>query len=152
MFHHYGRDAFEVLFVARQEVSRLGGSSVTPGHLLLGILRRVPACLGPAPDEPDADSRLIESLEATLKEEEKTPASEDVLVSPALSEILQYAEEERVKSEAARMKAGHLVLAILRSHDPAKDLLEKRGVTEAEVRWRVNVPEDNDPNVGRSIG
>jgi len=137
MFETYGQAARLVVYEASRATKTLGGNETTPRYLLLGILRWHPEVLGGAKSEPSTTDELKLLLETTLRSRWKffkwlwpdpAPLSEN------LKDVFRYAQEEADRLGHVWKEPGHLVLGILRSDDPARDLLLERGVSAESIR------------------
>ena len=118
MFERYSERARRVLFFARYELSVLGGETIDPAHLLLGLLR----------DSKETDrlfaNRNIPPAELRLKIEQrvtrgaKFPTSVEVPFAAATKRVLHFAVEEADRLLQQTIEPEHLLLALLRENDP----------------------------------
>ena len=118
MFDRYSEGARRALFFARYEVGQLGGTTVDPAHLLLGLLR----------DSKDIRrllaSRNIAVAELRLKIEErasrgkKLPTSVEIPFAITTKRALEFAAEEADRLLHHNIETEHLLLGLLRENDP----------------------------------
>ena len=118
MFERYSERARRVLFFARYELSVLGGETIDPAHLLLGLLR----------DSKETDrlfaSRNIPPAELRLKIEQRVtrgarfPTSVEIPFAAATIRVLHFAAEEADRLLQQTIESEHLLLALLREDDP----------------------------------
>jgi len=118
MFERYSERARRVLFFARYELSVLGGETIDPAHLLLGLLR----------DSKDTDrlftSRNIPPAELRVKIEQGVargatlPTSVEIPFAAATERVLHFAAEESDRLLHHTVEPEHLLLALLRENDP----------------------------------
>ena len=137
MFEKYTEKARRVIFFARYEVSQLGGTSIGPEHLLLGLLREdkslIPRLLGER-DEPvrEAIRRLIEEHSRVG---EKISTAVEIPLTEAAKDVLKYAAEESEGMSHRHIGTEHLLLGLLRIDGAyAAAVLREHGVGYDAVR------------------
>lgn len=148
----YTRGVIRIMGMALKQAIKLGSSVMTPQHVMLAILRSGRESLGRFPADADAIGRLVESVEASLPTGPQSPTPVEITHSQSLEEILQYADEEKLQLGQRYTAIGHLVLGMLRSNDPTKDLLVKLGVSMDEVRTRLREATADDEPVALGYG
>lgn len=118
MFDRYSERARRVLFFARYELSQLGGETIDPAHLLLGLLRDSKGTdrLFANRNIPPADLRLM--IEQRVRRGAKFPTSVEVPFAQATQRILTFATEEADRLLERTIEPEHLLLALLRENDP----------------------------------
>lgn len=138
MTTNFSRDTFNILNFSKEEASRLHCDSVSPLHLLLGILRH---------SDNKASQMLAyhlsDGISALKKELEATARQHQVLISPTPVDMNFNAQANRVmrlcKLEASLMKSDsieplHVLLAILKADDnEASDILQRMDITYDKV-------------------
>jgi len=136
MFNRFTRQALQVLFYARSEVSQLRSSAVEPEHILLGLLdegkglgSRILARTGVALD--DFRSDIVRRLTGG----EKVPESDEIPFSASCERALQYAAEEADRLLHNYIGTEHLLLGLLREErSVAAEVLAARGLRIEAVR------------------
>jgi len=133
MFERYTEKARRVIFFARYEASQLGSNYIECSHLLLGLLREDKGLfvklLGSA--RPFANPAESMGLKAG---QEKVSTSVDLPLAQESKRVLSHAAEESEALNHEQITTGHLVLGLLRESGPARELLEKNGLTLPSVR------------------
>jgi len=118
MFERYSERARRVLFFARYELSALGGETIDPAHVLLGLLRdskrtdQLFASLG----IPPAELRL--NIEQRVTRGARFPTSVEIPFAAATKRVLEFAAEEADRLLQQTIEPEHLLLALLRENDP----------------------------------
>jgi ATP-dependent Clp protease ATP-binding subunit ClpC len=135
MFEKYTEKARRVIFFARYEASQLGSNYIECPHLLLGLLREDKGLFLKLLDSSRpfsiANAAELMGLKAG---KEKVSTSVDLPLSMGSKRVLVYAAEESEGLTHEQITTGHLVLGLLRESGPARDLLEKSGLTLPGVR------------------
>ena len=136
MFERYTESARRALFFARLAVSRLGGDSMGPEHVLLGVLR----------SSKDVAWRVCvqagvtyEGVQAELKAEAtsraRLPTSVEIPFSLGAKRVLEWAAEEADRLLHSYIGTEHLLLALLRDpRNPAGAILAAHGLELGAVR------------------
>ena len=152
MTTNFSPDTFNILNFSKEEASRLHCGSVSPLHLLLGIIRHTDnkASQLLAYYLPDGVSQLKSQLEMTARQQQ-------VLISPTPADMNFDTQANRImrlcKLEASLMKSEtiepiHVLLAILKANDnEAIDILQRMDITYEKVngQWSmVNGQSDDD--------
>ena len=135
---NFSPDTFNILNFSKEEASRLHCGSVSPLHLLLGIIRHSDnkASQLLAYYLPDGIAALKNQLETTARQHQ-------VLISPTPADMNFDTQANRImrlcKLEASLMKSGsiepiHVLLAILKANDnEASDILQRLDITYEKV-------------------
>lgn len=136
MFERFTESARRVLFFARYEVSKLGGTSIEPEHVLLGLVLEskgiVTRILALSQISPDHIRREIESRSAFR---EKVETSVEIPFSAETKRVLQFTAEEADRLGHSYIGTEHLLLALLREeHSIAASILTTLGLRLDEVR------------------
>ena len=138
MTTNFSPDTFNILNFSKEEASRLHCGSVSPLHLLLGIIRH---------SDNKASQLLAYYLPdgiATLKSQlEMTARQHQVLISPTPADMNFDTQANRImrlcKLEASLMKSEsiepiHVLLAILKANDnEASEILQRMDITYDKV-------------------
>jgi len=139
LFERYTELARRILFFARYETSQLGHRSITPEHLLLGLIREGKGLdsriFSRAGLNPDAFRREIE---ARLVFEEKIPTSVEIPFSDAAKRVLQFAAMEADRLLHNYIGPEHLLLGLLHERSTiAAELLNVHGLRLDDVRQQI---------------
>lgn len=142
MFERYTEQARRSLFFARFETSALGGTSIEPAHLLLGLLRE-PA--GRAVLRLQAAGVAVDELRATLEREntaaEKLGTSVEVPFSIEVEKMLRLAAQEADALLSLAVDDEHLLLGVLTGPwQRAPQLLWARTTLAVEIRRALAPP------------
>src|SRR6476661_4123005 len=114
MFERYTEDARRTLFFARHEASELGGPTIEPEHLLLGLVREARL----ADVFPQKLEHARRSIEEQIAQRERVPESVEIPFSPATKRILTFAADEANALNHSYIGSEHLLLGVLREGDP----------------------------------
>jgi ATP-dependent Clp protease ATP-binding subunit ClpC len=138
MTTNFSPETFNILNFSKEEASRLHCGSVSPLHLLLGIIRHTDnkAKQLLAYYLPDGITTLKSQLELTARQHQ-------VLISPTPADMNFDTQANRImrlcKLEASLMKSDsieplHVLLAILKANDnEASDILQRLDITYEKV-------------------
>ena len=150
MTTNFSPDTFNILNFSKEEASRLHCGSVSPLHLLLGIIRHTDnkASQLLAYYLPDGVAQLKTQLEMTARQHQ-------VLISPTPADMNFDTQANRImrlcKLEASLMKSEtiepiHVLLAILKANDnEASDILQRLDITYDKVNSQ-QTPDNKLPN------
>ena len=120
MFERYTDAARRALFFARYEVSELGGLTIEPEHILLGVLR---VDKGPAGKLLAQAQLSFDDTEAAIRAasgvREKVNASVEIPFSAGTQRVLHYAAEEADRLLHTYIGTEHLLLGLLREQGSA---------------------------------
>ncbi|RPI23147.1 MAG: DUF4160 domain-containing protein [Acidobacteria bacterium] len=139
MFQRFSEPARRVVFFGRYEASRLGGSSLTTAHLLLGLLRENSWLVEPLlPAGRTLRDLQRETERAAGSRTEKVAPSQEMRLSEAAKRALTYAEEEADRLMSSTIDVPHLLLGLLRAEgSKAASLLAQFGLEVDDVRLKV---------------
>lgn len=118
MFERYSERARRVLFCARYELSVLGGETIDPAHLLLGLLRDSKATDGLLASRNIQPAELRLKIEQGVTRGAKVPTSVEVPFAAATTRVLHFAAEEADRLLQQTVEPEHFLLALLRENDP----------------------------------
>ena len=139
MTTNFSPETFNILNFSKEEASRLHCGSVSPLHLLLGILRHTDnkAKQLLAYYLPDGMTALKSQLEQTARQHQ-------VLISPTPADMNFDTQANRImrlcRLEASLMKSDsiepiHMLLAILKANDnEASDILQRLDITYEKAK------------------
>ena len=138
MFERYTERAKRAIYFARHEASQIGGDSIEPEHLLLGLLRELPA---------EVSSRLHISIERVRSEVQSHALLRDgvstsvgIPLSAESKRVLQYARDEADRLSHENIGTEHLLLGVLReSGSAAAGILARQGVRAPAVREAITL-------------
>jgi ATP-dependent Clp protease ATP-binding subunit ClpC len=118
MFDRYSERARRTLFFARYELGQLGGATIEPAHVLLGLLRDSKGIrrLLAARNIPLAELRS--AIEQHVTGGEQLPSSIEVPFAAATIRVLKFAAEEADRLLNPGIEPEHLLLGLLRENDP----------------------------------
>ncbi len=136
----FTEQALKVLLRAKEWAVRLGAPSITPEHLLLGLME----------ERDTLAARLLQEMNASLDalQEElaqspsptapATPATEQPPMSLSVQRILRRAEKEAQLLREEAVDTSHLLLSLLKERAAkATKLLAREGIRYEEVRRRL---------------
>jgi ATP-dependent Clp protease ATP-binding subunit ClpC len=146
MFERFTEPARRTLFFARYEASELGGRTIEPEHLLLGLIRDGE---GRLLDLPLADIRsdMIRAAEGRPK----VATSVEIPFSPATKQALVRAAEEADRFGHGHIGPEHLWLALLRDESVAASALVQRGLQLEALQQRFRTLAGEGP-ASRALG
>jgi ATP-dependent Clp protease ATP-binding subunit ClpA len=147
MFERYTEDARRVLFFARYEATKLGGLSIAPEHVLLGLVReghrRLREMLSAASVTLEDARRMVEAHAAAGA---SVPLEKEIPFQPATSRILQFAASEADALGHPYIGSEHLLLGMLRGEDAvAAAYLTRAGVQLSKARDAAASGRESDP-------
>jgi ATP-dependent Clp protease ATP-binding subunit ClpC len=133
MFERYAEKARRVIFFARYEASQLGANYIECPHLLLGLLREDKGLFAQLLGSARPLANPVESM-GLKAGQEKVSTSVDLPLAQESKRVLSHAAEESEALNHEQITTGHLLLGLLRESGPAREWLEKHGLTLAIVR------------------
>lgn len=141
MFERYTEAARRTLFFARYEASLLGGGTIEPEHLLLGLIRDHKGAVSEAlavAGFSNTDARA--QIEAHVGVRQRIePLSVEIPFSDATKRILRYAMEQADALKHRDISREHLLLGILTDGSSfAARMLNTHGVTVDSFRDRLS--------------
>jgi enamine deaminase RidA (YjgF/YER057c/UK114 family) len=138
MFERYTEKSRRTLFFARYEASQLGGLSIDPVHLLLGVLREPTAAAQLARHSRVPIEQLREEVVSRMTVRKKVAASVEIPFSAEMHRILHFAAEEADRLLDRAIGTEHLVLGILREEQcAAASVLTEHGIRLDALRDQV---------------
>ena len=143
MFERYDEDARRALFFARYEVAQLGGITIEPEHLVLGILRGSPQAIIPFATPGTTADAIREALALTPREKQST--SVEIPFSRDCKQALQLAATESDELQTGFIGPAHLVLGILGTSGQAARVLHDTGVEVDAVRAHLKTLANTQP-------
>jgi len=132
-FDRFAEHALLTLFHARAAVGELGGASVMPEHLLLGLLRASPEAIGRFVRSGSTDE-LIRQTRERMPVSNGPPPEVDVPLAPEVDWILRRAVEEADSGSDRSVRVEHVMLGLLEQMGEAARVLEAHGVRESDIR------------------
>ena len=154
----FSPDTFNILNFSKEEASRLHCGSVSPLHLLLGIIRHTDnkASQLLAYYLPDGITALKSQLEQTARQHQVliSPTPADMNFDTQANRIMRLCklEESLMKSES--IEPIHVLLAILKANDnEASDILQRMNITYEKVQMPSKgnaAGDENFPNDGEA--
>jgi heme-degrading monooxygenase HmoA len=147
MFERYTESARRVLFFARDEVAQLGGRSIEPEHLVLGLLRDESSPLHRFLGAGHAAAAMRARLLATAPRGDAMADRVEVPFSEAAKTAIQRAALAADQLQNEWIGPEHLVLGVLEgSGGAAADALHAAGVRADAIRQHLrSVPEPEAP-------
>jgi ATP-dependent Clp protease ATP-binding subunit ClpC len=139
MFERYTELARRTLFFARYEVTQLGGTSIEPEHVLLGLLRESGPLVGPILVDADVSyPRVLKQIDELTKGRPKIPTSVDIPLTEETERVFRYAAEEADGLAHRHIGTEHLLLGLLRERGTlAERSLAENGLSVDLVRERI---------------
>ena len=141
MFERYTESARRALFFARFETSQLRERSITPEHLLLGILREGKGISSQILRRANVSyDQIARQLEGDKKDREPVPTSVEVPFNPEMHDVLHLTMEEADDLAHSYIGTEHLLLGVLRKDQTsAAAILHRHGLTLDHVREQVRL-------------
>ena len=138
MFERYSEPARRVLFFARYELTALGGTTIEPLHVLLGLLRERAGVTGRILAQWNVQvPELRRQLQGGAESGPKVPASVEVPFAASAKRVLNFAAQEADQLRNPTIEPEHILLALLRENDPiAAASLTAYGMTLDAARER----------------
>jgi len=140
----------EILAFSREEAARLSSSSVTPEHLLLGMMRMKDGPVCDVFSKLNINKEDIKfSLEMNVQQSEGFIHPEnlhELTLNDNASNILKLAVLEARMQHEEHVEQQHLLLAILRdrSNNGAKKVLEEHNINYDSVQNILKAPQPKD--------
>jgi ATP-dependent Clp protease ATP-binding subunit ClpC len=146
MFLRYTEKARRSIFFARYEASQLGSHVIEAEHLLLGILREMPAELYRFLASETSIETIRKKIEIHANTRERVSASEDLPLSEETKRGLAFGAEEAEMLNQPRIGLEHLLLGLLREESCfAAQLLRERGADPKRIRMALSEGADRSP-------
>jgi heme-degrading monooxygenase HmoA len=144
MFERYTDEARRSLFFARYEVTQLGGLTIEPEHLVLGVLRAAPQSILRFISGTANAVSLRTALERAAAIGGKISTSVEIPFSPACKSALEQTPLEADAAKNVWIAPVHIVLGVMvRTEGAAARILAEAGLTAAAIREHLaTVPEE----------
>lgn len=135
VFDRFSDEALQVLWFARQAVSDVGGTALSPDHVLIGLLRSNPQTVGHFLRSPDSSEAIATELSEKVRVSGKPPAeSEDLPLTASTDRVLRRAIEESDALGTKSVRPEHILLALLHeSIGRASTILRDHSITTETV-------------------
>jgi len=134
VFDRFDESARRALFFARYAVTELGGVTIEPEHLVLGILRDMPQAILRFADAGSTAETLREALER-VGGGQKVPTSVEIPFSTETKEVLEQTAIEADVAGNASIRCEHMVAGVLaRTSGGAARALGAAGVGLGAIR------------------
>jgi ATP-dependent Clp protease ATP-binding subunit ClpC len=118
MFERYSESARRTLFFARYEVTHLGGSSIEPEHILLGLIRERKGLVARILEASQVSlERIRREIEGRSVFRERIPTSVEIPFGPETQRVLSFAAEEADRLLHGGIGPEHLLLGLLREEN-----------------------------------
>ncbi|MBR6140400.1 MAG: ATP-dependent Clp protease ATP-binding subunit [Bacteroidaceae bacterium] len=147
----FSPDTFNILNFSKEEASRLHCGSVSPLHLLLGIIRHTDnkASQLLAYYLPDGITTLKSQLELTARQHQVliSPTPADMNFDTQANRIMRLCKLEASLKKSETIEPIHVLLAILKANDnEASDILQRMDITYEKVNgeWSMVNGQSND--------
>jgi heme-degrading monooxygenase HmoA len=134
MFDRFSEPARRALFYARYEVTQLGGTTIEPEHLVLGVLQDV-SVLGQFARDPGAVGRLRAQLETACRGSGSVSTSVEMPFSDAAKAALERAAIEADDLGNRWIRPEHILLGVIvKTSGAATRALHEAGVAALAIR------------------
>lgn len=135
-FDRYSEEALLVLWFTRKAVSEVGGATITPEHLLIGLLRSNPESVGRFLVPPDSPDTIIAEVADAIGRRDKIPsATADLPLAEDTDRILRGAIQESEDDMKKFVLPEHILLALLNeSASVPAAILRTHAVSTEKVR------------------
>lgn len=131
-------DARRIVLFARNEAGRLGGKSITPEHLLLGLLQADPALIEGLLSPGDSVQAICEEVEQRSDWGEKVRRSLDIPITDAARNVMTHMSREADRLSRHEICTEHLLLGLLREEESlASKILRSHGLELPTVREKI---------------
>ena len=146
MNNQFTQRVSDILMYSKEEANRLGNSSISPEHLLLGLLREgegkaIDILLNLHLNTKEIKSQLEDILKQNATDE-PTP-SEDLNFDEKASRVLKLCILEAKLHKNEQADSEHILLAIMKMKDSeASHILEKMDVTYQKIDEQLSLQPD----------
>ena len=129
--NNFSQRVKDVLIYSREEANRLGNKSITPAHLLLGIIRDGEGAAIDALLQLGVDLKHLKSIiENEIREPMHGYSDENIPMDEQAMNCLKYSTLEARKLSSSVVDTEHLVLAFLKTNNSkASQSLQMNGIT-----------------------
>ncbi len=143
--NNFSQRVKDVLIYSREEANRLGNKSITPAHLLLGIIRDGEGVAIDALLQLGVDLKHLKSrIEDEIREPMHGYSDENIPMDEQAMNCLKYSTLEARKLSCSVVDTEHLVLAFLKTNNSkAAQALLLNGITYDKF-FSVIEKQDND--------
>ena len=144
MFERYSESARRTLFFARYAVTQLGGLTIEPEHLVLGVIKASPQALLRFTRDAEAAETLRATLESASTQRDKVATTVEIPFSLETKAVLEDARIEADDLNNRSIVPEHLILGVtLKTHGSAARALREAGVDPHAIRdYLRNRPDD----------
>ena len=116
--NNFSQRVKDVLIYSREEANRLGNKSITPAHLLLGIIRDGEGAAIDALLQLGVDLKHLKSIiENEIREPMHGYSDENIPMDEQAMNCLKYSTLEARKLSSSVVDTEHLVLAFLKTNN-----------------------------------
>jgi ATP-dependent Clp protease ATP-binding subunit ClpC len=137
MFERYTERSRRVIFFARYEALQYGSPTISPEHILLGLLREdktISARFLPFRNTLSVDA-VRREVEERIVLRDRIPQSAELHLAPETKKILFYANEESRHLKNRHIGPEHLLLGIVREERSiAAEILLQYGLRVQDIR------------------
>ena len=137
MFERYTERSRRVIFFARYEALQYGSPSISPEHILLGLMREdktISARFLPFRNTLSVDA-VRREVEERIVLRDRIPQSAELHLAPETKKILFYANEESRHLKNRHIGPEHLLLGIVREERSiAAEILLQYGLRVQDIR------------------
>jgi heme-degrading monooxygenase HmoA len=144
MFERYSESARRALFFSRYAVTQLGGVTIEPEHIVLGVFQGTPQAIVQFVRGPEAAVALRSQLEAAAQQQQKVPERVEIPFSADTKAALEHTPMEADDLENHWILPEHLILGVMAKTDGAATrALRDAGVDPHAIRdYLRNRPDD----------
>ncbi len=135
MFERYTESARRALFFSRYAVTQLGGVTIEPAHVVLGVMQGAPNAVTRFTRGSEAATALRERLEAECTQGEKIPERVEIPFSDDTKAALEQTQVEADGLNNHWIRPEHIVLSVMVKTDgTATRALREAGVDPQAIR------------------
>jgi ATP-dependent Clp protease ATP-binding subunit ClpA len=133
-FERFSADAKQALTLAQGEAERSNHSYIGTEHLIVGVLRVTDGLGVRVLAEVGVDLDAVRSRLATMRSQERI-IIQQIIPTSRVKKVIELSFEEALRSGAAEVTTGHMVLGLLlEGEGTAAPILKERGATVDDVR------------------
>jgi ATP-dependent Clp protease ATP-binding subunit ClpC len=134
-FDRFSEPALQTLFFARSAASELGGSSLTPEHLLLGMLHADSEVVTRFLGSSESKDATIQQIRNQVSVGVRVAPQVEIPLSPETTLVLRRAVDNASETGDRAVHPEHILLSLLEnSQGRAIDVLRMNGVSASAVR------------------
>jgi hypothetical protein len=144
MFERYSETARRSLFFSRYAVTQLGGATIEPEHVVLGVFRAHPPSILRFTRDAEAAEALRVGLEASLEQPTKEAERAEIPFSSDTKCVLEHTPTEADGLKNRWILPEHLIVCVMAKTDGAATrALREAGVDPQAIRvYLRNRPEE----------